>query len=49
MLFWKCHNLAQNHPNPQDLLLMMATELIEIDAARAENESAILIGANCMM
>ena len=38
---------------PQDLLYIMATEIIEIDAPWAEkwtkNRSAILIRANCIM
>ena len=46
MLFWKCNNLAQSHPsklcklgvlwNPQDLLLMMGTEIFKIDASWAK-------------
>ena len=45
LLFWQCHTLAQNHPNkqklgvfwnPQDLLLMMGTEIFKIDAPWAE-------------
>ena len=46
MLFWKCNNLAQSHPsklcklgvlwNPQDLLLMMGTEILKINAEMPE-------------